>query len=140
MPSESFEELAMPLFDSLYNFARWLTQDRDEAEDLVQETLLRAWRSFDQFQTGTNVKAWLFRILFNAFHAQGRKLRSRAGRKIYARRQGLIEPVFGVLKEQRGMRRFRRRGLIKVAVEIALATTAYNLTRIWNSAPDALGA
>lgn len=72
--------------------------------------------------------------------AMRRKLRSRAGRKIYARRQGLIEPVFGVLKEQRGMRQFRRRGLTKVAVEIALATTAYNLTRIWNSAPDALRA
>jgi len=52
----------------------------------------------------------------------------------------LIEPVFGVLKEQRGMRQFRRRGLVKVAVEIALAATAYNLTRIWNSAPEALRA
>jgi transposase/IS5 family transposase len=72
--------------------------------------------------------------------AMRRKLRSRAGREIYARRQGLIEPVFGVLKEQRGMRQFRRRGLLKVAVEIALASTAYNLTRIWNSAPAALGA
>jgi transposase len=72
--------------------------------------------------------------------AMRRKLRSRAGRKIYARRQGLIEPIFGVLKEQRGMRQFRRRGLIKVAVEIALATTAYNLTRLWNHAPEGLGA
>jgi Transposase DDE domain/Transposase domain (DUF772) len=72
--------------------------------------------------------------------AMRRKLRSRAGRKIYARRQGLIEPVFGVRKEQRGMRQFRRRGLVKVAVEIALATTAYNLTRLWNHAPEGLGA
>lgn len=71
--------------------------------------------------------------------AMRRKLRSPAGRATYARRQGLIEPVFGVLKEQRGMRQFRRRGLQKVAVEIALATTAYNLTRIWNRAPQALG-
>jgi transposase len=68
-----------------------------------------------------------------------RKLRRPAGRAIYARRQGLIEPVFGVLKEQRGMRQFRRRGLTKVAVEIALATTAYNLTRIWKRNPEALG-
>ena len=71
--------------------------------------------------------------------AMRRKLRRPAGRATYARRQGLIEPVFGVLKEQRGMRQFRRRGLQKVAVEIALATTAFNLTRIWNSAPEALG-
>jgi transposase len=74
-----------------------------------------------------------------AHRAMRRKLRSPAGRATYARRQGLIEPVFGVLKEQRGMRQFRRRGLPKVAVEIALATTAFNLTRIWNRAPEALG-
>ena len=40
----------------------------------MQETFLRAWRSFDQFQTGTNIRAWLFRILFNAFYAQGRQI------------------------------------------------------------------
>jgi len=62
------------------------------------------------------------------------KLRSPLGRAIYGRRKALIEPVFGVLKEQRGMRQFRRRGLEKVAVEMALATTAYNLTRMWNTA------
>lgn len=56
--------------------ARRLTFDSAMAEDLVQETLLRAWRSFDQFEPGTNVRAWLFRILFNVFYAQGRKIRS----------------------------------------------------------------
>lgn len=61
------------------------------------------------------------------------KLRSPLGRAIYGRRKALIEPVFGVLKEQRGMRQFRRRGLEKVAVEMTLAATAYNLTRMWNS-------
>jgi len=62
------------------------------------------------------------------------KLRSPLGRAIYGRRKALIEPVFGVLKEQPGMRQFRRRGLENVAVEMALATTAYNLTRMWNTA------
>jgi transposase len=60
-----------------------------------------------------------------------RKLRDPVGRAIYARRKAIVEPVNGVLKEQRGMWRFRQRGLAKVAVEWALATTAYNLTRMW---------
>lgn len=64
-----------------------------------------------------------------------RKLRSRAGRAIYRRRKGIVEPVLGVLKEQRGMRRFRMRGLAKVAVEFTLAAIALNLTRIWRTAP-----
>lgn len=60
-----------------------------------------------------------------------RKLRDPAGRRIYQRRKAIVEPVIGVLKEQRGMRRFARRGLRQVAVELALAATAYNLTRLW---------
>ena len=60
-----------------------------------------------------------------------RKLRDPAGRAIYQRRKAIVEPVNGVLKEQRGMRRFRMKGLAKVAVEWTLASTAYNLTRLW---------
>lgn len=56
--------------------ARRIASDRAIAEDLVQEALLRAWRGFDQFERGTNARAWLFRILFNAFYANGRKIRS----------------------------------------------------------------
>jgi len=59
-PSHVFEELAMPLFDSLYNFAHWLTQNRDEAEDLVQETYVKALKGFSSFQLGTNFRAWMF--------------------------------------------------------------------------------
>jgi transposase/IS5 family transposase len=65
-----------------------------------------------------------------------RKLRSAAGRAVYQRRKEIVEPVLGVLKEQRGMRRFRLRGLAKVAVEFTLAATAMNLTRIWRVAPQ----
>ncbi len=71
-----FESVAMPHSRSLLRVARRLATDPAVAEDLVQETLLRAWRSFDQFERGTNARAWLFRILFNAFYAQGRKARS----------------------------------------------------------------
>src|ERR1700722_9586587 len=70
-----FEELAMPLFDQLYNFARWLAQDTAEAEDLVQETYAKALRGFSSFQLGTNFRAWMYRILRNSF------LSSRTGLK-----------------------------------------------------------
>lgn len=66
----------MPHTRSLLRVARRLTLDASHAEDLVQETMLLAWRGFHQFQRGTNVRAWLFRILFNSFYGQGRKSRS----------------------------------------------------------------
>jgi len=69
-----FEELSMPLFDSLYNLARWLAQNQNDAEDLVQETYLKAWRSFASFQPGTNFRAWIFRILRNTFLGSRSKL------------------------------------------------------------------
>jgi transposase len=61
------------------------------------------------------------------------RLRSPQGKARYRRRQALVEPVIGVLKEQRGMRRVRLRGLSKVGAEIALACTAFNLTRMWQN-------
>src|SRR5436305_12894029 len=57
----------MPLLDSLFNFARWLTRNKEEAEDLVQETYLKGLRGFASFKTGTNFRAWMFRILRNTF-------------------------------------------------------------------------
>ena len=74
---ESFEELALPLFDSLYNFARWLSRDGDEAEDLVQETYAKALRGFAGFASGTDFRAWMFRILKNAFLNSRTALRTR---------------------------------------------------------------
>jgi RNA polymerase sigma-70 factor (ECF subfamily) len=65
--SATFEQLAMPLFDRLYNFAHWLTRNREEAEDLVQETFVKALKGFSSFTPGTNFKAWMFRILRNTF-------------------------------------------------------------------------
>jgi len=72
-----FEELAMPLFDSLYNFARWLVRNQNDAEDLVQETYLKALRSFASFQPGTNFRAWIFKILKNTFLSSCSKLEQR---------------------------------------------------------------
>jgi len=73
--SETFEGLALPLFDRLYSFAHWLTQNREEAEDLVQETYAKALKGFSSFQPGTNFRAWIYRILRNVF------LTSRTGLK-----------------------------------------------------------
>lgn len=75
LPAASFEDLALPLFDQLYNFARWLTQDASEADDLVQETYAKALRGFSSYRPGTNFRAWMFRILRNSF------LSSRTGLK-----------------------------------------------------------
>src|SRR5580698_7001901 len=76
-PLAGFEELAMPLFDSLYNFARWLSRDSNDAEDLVQETYFKALRSFASFQSGTNFRAWIFQILRNTFLSSCSKLERR---------------------------------------------------------------
>ena len=72
-----FEELAMPLFHSLYNFAGWLAHNESSAEDLVQETYLKALRSFASFQPGTNFRAWMFRILRNTFLSSRSRLEQR---------------------------------------------------------------
>ena len=57
----------MPLLAALYNYARWLTKDAAEAEDLVQETYLKGLRGFRSFTPGTNFRAWMYRILRNTF-------------------------------------------------------------------------
>jgi RNA polymerase sigma-70 factor (ECF subfamily) len=76
--AETFEELAPPLCEQLYNFAHWLAQDASEAEDLVQETYAKALRAFSGFQLGTNFRAWMFRILRNTFLTSRTGLKSTA--------------------------------------------------------------
>jgi RNA polymerase sigma-70 factor, ECF subfamily len=68
-----FEAEALPLLQGLYSAANRLTRNAADAEDLVQETYLRAYRGFHQFQEGTNIKAWLYRILMNTFINSYRK-------------------------------------------------------------------
>lgn len=74
---EDFEQLALPLLDSLYNFARWLSGDQVEAEDLVQETFAKALRGFSSFTPGTDFRAWMFRILRNTFLTSRTGLRAK---------------------------------------------------------------
>jgi RNA polymerase sigma-70 factor (ECF subfamily) len=72
---DEFERTALPHLRSLLRFARRLSGSVSAAEDLVQEAYLQAWRGFDRFETGTNVRAWLFRILLNAHLQHRRKAR-----------------------------------------------------------------
>jgi RNA polymerase sigma-70 factor, ECF subfamily len=68
-----FENLALPHAAGLLRYALYLERGRARAEDLVQETLLSAWRNFHQFERGTNCKAWLFRILKNLHYKETRR-------------------------------------------------------------------
>ncbi len=68
-----FEQVAMPQADALYGAALRMTRNPTQAEDLVQETLMRAYRFWHRFEQGTNIKAWLFRIQTNIFINRYRK-------------------------------------------------------------------
>ena len=72
-----FEELALPLLDSLYSFARRLAHNQHDTEDLVQDACLKALRNFRSFQPGTNFRAWIFQILKNTFLSSRSKLERR---------------------------------------------------------------
>ncbi len=69
-----FESEALPLLDTIYGGAMRLTRDPQQAEDLTQETFAKAFANFHQFQAGTNIKAWLFRIMQNTFISSYRKV------------------------------------------------------------------
>lgn len=64
---ELFKKEMMPYTDMLFGYAMYLSGDRDQAGDLLQDTYLKAYRFFDKFETGTNAKAWLYRIMKNTF-------------------------------------------------------------------------
>jgi RNA polymerase sigma-70 factor, ECF subfamily len=68
-----FEAAAMPFVDALYNTAYRMTRNAEDAEDLVQESYLKAYRYYDKFEEGTNFKAWLFKIMKNTFINNYRK-------------------------------------------------------------------
>jgi len=88
---EEFEDVALPHFDALYNLAVNLTRDRKDAEDLVQEAYLRAFRFFDSYRSGTHIKAWLFRILRNTFINRYRAAKSRPEEVDFAKIEATYE-------------------------------------------------
>jgi RNA polymerase sigma-70 factor (ECF subfamily) len=91
-----FEEVALPHLDALFNLALNLTRNRKDAEDLVQETFLRAYRFFDTYRRGTHIKAWLFRILRNTFINRYRARKARPEEVEF----GAIEATYEQMIEQ----------------------------------------
>src|SRR5580704_3717174 len=95
-----FEQEVMPHIHTLFGAALRLTRSASEAEDLVQETYLKAFRSFAQFEVGTNCKAWLFRILTNTFiNKYRRKVKEREildseFRSTGEHQKDLVDPFF----------------------------------------------
>jgi RNA polymerase sigma-70 factor, ECF subfamily len=89
--TSAFEELELPLLPSLHNVAFWLSRSAVDAEDLVQETFLKALRGFATFEKGTNFRAWIFRILRNTY------LNSRSG--LAANRTVSLEDEWGETDE-----------------------------------------
>jgi RNA polymerase sigma factor (sigma-70 family) len=106
-PLAGFEELAMPLFDSLYNFASWLVHNKSNAEDLVQETYLKALRSFASFQPGTNFRAWMFRILKNTFLSSSSTLGRRMTVEIDSEEDVPVLPATSATPESLLIERFQ---------------------------------
>jgi RNA polymerase sigma-70 factor (ECF subfamily) len=86
----NFEAAAMPFVDSLYNTAYRMARNPQDAEDLIQETYLKAYKYYDKFQEGTNFKAWLFKILKNTFINRYRKKQQEPNQSAFSD----IEDVF----------------------------------------------
>ncbi|MDQ3697768.1 MAG: sigma-70 family RNA polymerase sigma factor [Gemmatimonadota bacterium] len=74
---EAFEAEALVYLDALYSFALKLTRSRDDAEDLVSDTVLRAFDRWEQYRLGSNIRAWLFTILYHTFVSRKRRLEAR---------------------------------------------------------------
>ncbi|QQS37317.1 MAG: sigma-70 family RNA polymerase sigma factor [Ignavibacteriales bacterium] len=88
-----FEREAIPHMDALYNFALRMTGDSDDADDLVQETYLKAFRFYDKFEKGTNCKAWLFRILRNTYINKYRKTKNEPDKVDYDEIENFYENI-----------------------------------------------
>jgi len=120
-----FPELAMEYMGSLYSAALRMTRNPADAEDLVQETYLKAYRAFGSFQEGTNLKAWLYRILTNTFINSYRARRRRPEQTelddvedlyLYRRLGGLEAVSAGRSAEEEVLEHFTE-GEVKAAVE-----------------------
>ena len=121
---EEFEAVALPHLDALFNLALKLTRNRRDAEDLVQESYLRAYRFFDSYKPGTHIKAWLFRILRNTFINRYRAAKVRPDEvdfaKIEATYERAIDEDFAVGKRRPSPEEVVMNGVLDAEVQQAL--------------------
>ena len=87
----AFEEETLPHLDALYALALRLTRNTDDAEDLVQDAMVKAYRFFHRYEAGSNIRAWLFKLLVNLFYNDRRKAQKDQRLQVETRRLGTFE-------------------------------------------------
>lgn len=115
-----FNKEIIPHLDSLYNFALRLTTDPNDAEDLVQDTIVKAYRFFSSYEKGTNAKAWLFRILKNSFINNYRKTSKKPQQVDYDEVSSFYESIRAERTDTSDLERVMYRELIDDDVSKAL--------------------
>jgi RNA polymerase sigma-70 factor (ECF subfamily) len=118
---QEFNEEIIPHMDVLYNFALRLTTDPNDAEDLVQDTIVKAFRFFSSYEKGTNAKAWLFRILKNSFINNYRKVSKRPQEVDFDEVSTFYESVRAERTETSDLERLMFRELMDDELSIALS-------------------
>jgi RNA polymerase sigma-70 factor (ECF subfamily) len=123
-----FERVVLPHTRSLLRFALRLAGDSFHAEDLVQETLLLAWRGFGRFEPGTNAHAWLFQILMNLFRQERRKERPSFATETLAQAVPATQP--SSLESAEVMQAFERLGSERRTVLLLAAVEGFTCREI----------
>ncbi len=118
---QDFNEEIIPHLDVLYNFALRLTTDPNDAEDLVQDTIVKAYRFFSSYEKGTNAKAWLFRILKNSFINNYRKTSKRPQQVDYDEVESYYENIRAERTETSDLERLMFRELMDDDISSALS-------------------
>lgn len=118
---QEFNVEIIPHLDVLYNFALRLTTDPNDAEDLVQDTIVKAYRFFSSYEKGTNAKAWLFRILKNSFINNYRRVASRPQEVDYDEVSSYYENIRAERTETSDAEKLMFEGLMDDDVSIALS-------------------
>lgn len=117
---DDFHGEMLPHLDALYNFALHLSSDHEDAEDLVQDTMVKAYRFFHSYEKGTNAKAWLFRILKNSFINRYRKVSKQPNKVDYDEISPFYESIRSEQSETTDMEELMYREMLGDEVTIAL--------------------